>query len=305
MRAPLVCLAALSLALTACGAQHTAPAPLNVPPARQLPRSTTSHAVVIVMENKEYDDVLGSRDAPYFTGLARRYASPRALYAIRHPSLPNYLALVGGDTFGIDDDCTSCSVKGRSLVDQLQDAGRSWKAYMQGMPDRCFKGAEHGSYAKKHNPFMYFDRVRENPSRCHRVVPYGELARDLRRASLPDFAFISPDLCADTHDCPVSTGDRFLAGLVPSILHALGPHGVLIVTYDEGSSDRGCCGVAHGGRIATAVAGPDVRHGATGSGSYSSYSILRTIEELFRLPPLGGAAHARPLDALFERPPRA
>ncbi|MFL5782522.1 MAG: alkaline phosphatase family protein [Thermoleophilaceae bacterium] len=309
MRIPAAWLAALALALAvaACGqggSEEVAPPPLDTPAAR-LPPSKSSHAVVIVMENKEYDDVIDAHDAPYLSGLARRYAAPQSLYGVRHPSLPNYLALIGGDTFGIGDDCTDCSVDGMTLPDQLERAGRTWRAYMQGLPHACFKGAEHGRYAKKHDPFMYFKSIRNSTRRCGRVTPYTQLGRDLRDGELPDFAFVSPDLCADTHDCSVRTGDRFLASLVPALLRELGPHGFLVVTYDEGKSNRGCCGVAKGGRIATVVAGPDVRRGATGKGDYSTYSLLRTVEDFFGLPPLGHAAGARPLDALFEHPPRA
>ncbi|MEA2273005.1 MAG: phosphatidylinositol-3-phosphatase [Solirubrobacteraceae bacterium] len=302
----LLAVGVLALAGAACGggASERPPPPLGVPVAN-LPTSKVSHVVVIVMENKEYGDVIGSRHAPYLNGLARRYAAPRSLYGIRHPSLPNYLAMIGGRTFGIEDDCTSCSVNGASLPDQLESAGRTWRAYMQGLPHPCFKGAERHGYAKKHDPFMYFDSIRGSARRCGRVVPYSQLGRDLRDGALPDFAFVSPDLCADTHDCSVRTGDRFLEGLVPALLRELGPHGMLIVTYDEGTSDRGCCGVAHGGRIATVVGGPDVRHGATGGEKYSTYSILRTIEDFFGVPPIGKAAGARPLDALFRQPPRA
>jgi hypothetical protein len=258
------------------------------------------------MENKEYGQVIGSRQAPYVNRLARRYAAPSRLFAVRHPSLPNYIAMIGGDTFGISSDCTSCHVHARNLVDQLEQAGVTWKAYMQGMPRRCFSGAGSGGYAKKHDPFMYFDDIRLDSARCGRVVPYGRLGPDLRHGALPDFAWISPDLCNDTHDCSVRTGDRFLARVVPALIRELGPHGVLFVTWDEGESDRGCCGVAHGGRIATVVAGPDARRGSKGSGPYTQYSILRTIEDGFGVPRLGHAASDRtapPLDGLFTAPP--
>jgi hypothetical protein len=257
------------------------------------------------MENKSYEDVIGSGDSPYVKSLAKRFALPKSHYGVRHPSLPNYLAMIGGDTFGITDDCTSCHVGARNLVDQLHGAGRSWKAYMQGMPRACYQGASSGSYAKKHNPFMYFDDIRNNSRRCKKVVPYGRLSGDLKKGHLADFSFISPDLCADTHDCPVRTGDRFLKGIVPAILHELGPRGILIVTWDEGTTDRGCCGVAHGGRIATIVAGPDVRAGAQGSGSSTHYSTLRTIEDAFGLAHLrhAGDAGTKSLDDLFARSP--
>jgi hypothetical protein len=301
-------LAALSVglaaaAIAACDAAKPGPT-LALPPPSSLPRSTSSHVVVIVMENKSYSQVMKSDSSKYVRSLAKRYAAPSKMYAIRHPSLPNYLALIGGDTFGITSDCTSCRVGATSLVDQLEGAHLSWKAYMEGMPRTCFKGGEHGSYAKKHNPFVYFNRIRNDSGRCSHVVRYKRLETDLTEGRLPDYAFITPDLCHDTHDCSIGTGDRFLSHLVPALIHELGPHGILFVTWDEGTSDRGCCGVAHGGHIATIVAGPKVIRGARGSGSYTHYSTLRTIEDAFGLPPLRHAGGAKPFDALFSRPPR-
>jgi hypothetical protein len=257
------------------------------------------------MENKSFGDVIGSPAAPYLTSLAHRYAAPRDAFAIGHPSLPNYLALTGGDTFAIHDDCTSCRVQGRSVTDQLQGAGFSWRAYMEGMPRSCYRGASSGRYAKRHDPFMYFDRIRTSRQRCSRVVPFGRLDGDLAEHRLPDFAWITPDLCHDMHDCGVATGDRFAAKLVPRLLPALGPHGFLVVTWDEDNGHRGCCGGdAEGGRVATIVAGPDVKRGAAGSGPYDHYSILRTVDDAFGLAPLRHAGDAKPLDALFHHPPR-
>jgi hypothetical protein len=95
--------------------------------------------------------------------------------------------------------------------------------------------------------------------------------------------------------------------VLPALLHELGPHGFLALTYDEGDSDAGCCaGLAHGGHIATVIAGPDVKRGAHPAFAYSHLSTLRTIEDAFRLPHLrdAGARGVRPLDAVFTRRPR-
>ena len=306
MRTPLYALATalpLALVLIACGSSG-ARNDSNLPPAHLLPASRTSHMAVIVMENKERSEVMGSSEAPYLRSLAKRYASPSRFYAIRHPSLPNYLALTGGSTFGITDDCTDCSVGGSGIVGQLESAGYSWKAYMQGMPHACYRGAEAGSYAKKHDPFMYYDRIRTTRRRCNRIVRFGNLSQALRKGRLPAFVSITPDLCHDTHDCSIRTGDGFLRHLVPALLREIGPHGFLVLTYDEGESDAGCCGVAHGGRIATVLAGPDVRRHATGPGSYTHYSTLRTIEDAFGLPHLGRAADAASLGPMFKTTPR-
>jgi hypothetical protein len=255
--------------------------------------------IVIVMENKECSDIIGNQDAPYLNLLAKRGALATSWYAITHPSLPNYLALIGGSTFGIDSDCTDCHVSARNLVDQLEARHISWKAYMEGMPSPCFKGASAGSYAKKHDPFMYFDDVAGDSSRCSKVVPLDQLSRDLAAGKLPAFAFVTPDLCHDMHDCSVHAGDAFLAGLVPRLLAALGRQGLLVVTWDEGTSDRGCCGRAGGGNIATILAGDAARHGARSAAPFTHYSLLRTIEDAWGLSPLRAAANARPLTALL------
>jgi phosphatidylinositol-3-phosphatase len=290
--------------LAACGASAMKAAPA-LPPPNALPRSASSHVVVVVMENEEAGGVLGSADAPYLNALARRYAVATSSYAIRHPSLPNYLALTSGSTHGITSDCTDCHVGGRNIVDQLEAAHRSWKAYMEDLPRPCSPVASAGGYAKKHDPFLYYDDIVHNPARCRRVVGFGTLTGDLRHGTLPAFSFITPNLCHDMHDCDVATGDRFLSGLVPGLLRELGPHGFLVITWDEGSSNAGCCVDAHGGRIATIVAGPDVRRGARSGRAVDHYGVLRTIENALGLAPLGGAAAPRSgtLDALFTPAP--
>jgi hypothetical protein len=292
----------LLLALAGCdsggakSASASAPAasPAAPAPAATAARATKSHVVVIVMENKEYGQVIGSATSPYVNALARRYALATRSYGVTHPSLPNYLALTGGSTFGITTNCTDCEVTQTGIADQLATAKLSWKAYMGGMPSACFKGATSGQYAKKHNPFMYYRSVAGNPGQCAKVVPEGRLASDLRGGRLPSFAFLSPGLCDDSHDCPLSTGDRYLSRMVPPILKALGPRGFLVLTWDEGSSGAGCCGgLAKGGRIPMVIAGPGVRRGARLATPYTHYSTLRTIEDALRLPRLRAAADAR------------
>jgi hypothetical protein len=257
---------------------------------------------VIVMENHEASAVIGSTHAPYFNGLVKQYAVASNWFGITHPSLPNYLAMISGSTFGVTSDCTDCVQNGRSLPDQLDERGISWKTYQEGLPSRCFLGASAGNgYAKKHNPFVYFKSIVNDKERCQRVVPFSELARDEQAGALPRFTFITPDLCNDTHDCGVDTGDKFLAQNVPALLNALGPSGLMIITYDEGSSKAGCCERAAGGRVATLFAGPLARTTATVETKLNHYSMLRTIEDLFGLEHLGeaGCACTPPADELL------
>lgn len=298
-------LAAAFVLLPGCGGDDSSAA--APPVAAKAPRSPGSRVIVVMMENKERGAVIGSRDAPYVNRLAARYATPQRYYGLYHPSLPNYLGLISGSTFGVDSDCTDCIQHSRTIVDQLQAAHVSWRAYMEGMPRACFTGAGAGRYAKKHNPFVYFHSVIDVPKRCAKVVPGTQLAADMKAGRLPRFVFFTPDLCNDTHDCSVAHGDRYLSQLIPSLLRQLGPRGFLVLAWEEGDSDAGCCGgLARGGLVPVVIAGPSVRRGARPTVPVSHYSLLRTIEDAFGLPHLrnAGAAATKPLDAAFTRPPR-
>ena len=262
-------------------------------PGTSRPAPRLERVVVIVMENKSCDAVIGSPDAPYLNGLARRSAFAARSFALTSPSLPNYLGLTGGSTFGITTDCAGCRVRATNLVDQLERARISWKAYMEGMPAPCYRGVQAGLYVKRHDPFAYYVDVTSRPSRCRRVVPFTQLRADLARRALPRFVWITPNLCDDMHSCSVRDGDRFLSELVPELERAVGRRGAIVVTWDEGS--------AFGRQIPTIVTGPAARAGVRSSVGYDHYSLLRTIEDAFGLPHLRGAARpsTRPLTALL------
>ena len=124
------------------------------------------------------------------------------------------------------------------------------------------------------------------------MVPLTRLAADERSGRLPSFVWITPNLCHDMHDCSPSVGDRFLSRIVPPLLRALGPRGLLVLTWDEGSSDDGCCRLASGGHIVTILAGGLARSGARLRTPVDHYSVLQAIEDLFGLPRLVGAGCA-------------
>jgi acid phosphatase len=273
---PRALLAVLALALGACGSSAAPPSTGPVKP------SPSARVAVVVMENEERSSIVGSPSAPYITRLARTYATAPHSYAIRHPSLPNYLALVSGSTQGVTDDCTGCAAKGPNLGTQLSAKGISWRSYAEGLPSPCFTGGSAGRYAKKHDPFAYWASTR-----CGHRASFVALDRDLARGTLPAFSLVVPDLCHDMHDCSVATGDRFLSVLAPRLLRGLGPHGYLVLTFDEGSSS------AHGGgQITTIVAGPGAARGRVSDAFVNHYGVLRTIEDTFGLSHLGGAADA-------------
>jgi hypothetical protein len=268
---------------------HPAPAP---PPPAVAALPAFSHIFTIVMENEESSSVVGNPAAPYINGLANRYGLATNYYAVSHPSLPNYLALTAGSTFGISSDCTTCYVGAVNIADQVEASGRSWRAYMEDMPSPCYTGAWSGNYAMKHDPFMYYNDIRNNPARCaSHVVPFSQFSGDLSSGRVANYVFITPNMCHDMHDCPVSTGDAWLQSVVPSITSstAFQNGGVLFITWDEGSSGAGCCGDSWGGRVVTLVISPLSIAGYRSGIAENHYSLLRTIEDSWHLGHLGAA----------------
>jgi phospholipase C len=233
---------------------------------------------------------------PFFNGLAQRYSLATNYYGIGHPSLPNYLALTGGSTFGINSDCTDCMVAQPNLVDQLEHAGKSWKAYMADMPSPCFVGDAPPLYMQKHNPFIYYDDVRTVPERCAKIVPFGQFAHDLAAQTLPQYTWITPNMCDDAHTCPAASADQWLSTWIPQIIasRAWQDAGALFITFDEGHRSTwfpgSCCVEGNGGHIATLVVTPLGKPGYRSEVAYDHYSLLRTIEDGLGLPALGGAA---------------
>ena len=251
--------------------------------------------VLVVFENKEFGQVLGSTQAPTFDALASRYALLSNYHGVAHPSLPNYLALVSGSTQGITDDCTSCSVAATNLADTLERASRTWKTYAEGLPYPGYTGASAGRYAKKHDPLLYFEDVASHARRLRRVVPLRQFERDLAANRLPDFSLVIPDLCHDMHDCPVATGDTWLAHFLRPLLRSSElAHGVVFVVFDEGvTSANG------GGHVAALALGPSVRAGSESKAPLDHYALLRTIEDAWGLPLLGHSAAAKSITGIW------
>ena len=162
------------------------------------------------MENKSRSDVLGSADAPYENALAKQCATALDYRGLTHPSLPNYIAATSGDTWGIDDDGPPSEhpLDAVSLFSQV----RTWRSYQESAPGPCPQTST-GRFAQKHDPAIYYTRL---AATCPLddlplgTPSSGALARDLSTGRLPAFSLITPDLCNDTHDCPVATGDAWL-----------------------------------------------------------------------------------------------
>jgi hypothetical protein len=162
------------------------------------------HIFVIMLENHSRQGVIGDPNAPFITSLAQNYASAAEYFGVTHPSEPNYIAAISGSNWWINKDDVNTRLDHVNLVDELEAAHRSWGAYMEAMPADDKLASQWPSntalYAIKHNPFVLFNDIRNDPARMENVKPFDALAGDLANANTtPDFAFISPDQCNDMH----------------------------------------------------------------------------------------------------------
>ena len=257
------------------------------------------HIIIVIFENKEFGAVVDNFHMPYFNKLATSYTLLTQYYAVTHPSLPNYLAMLGGDTFGVTFDCTSCAVNNQSLPDLIEASGRTWKTYQEDMPSTCFTGAEAGNYAMKHNPFIYFMPIRLDAKRCNQsIVPFTQLSSDVAAGTLPNFIFVTPNMCNDAHDCTIDIADAWLQNFMNQIMPPLDQSGqpyLIVLTWDEGQGNHSCCGLpaSAGGRLATILISPQAKSGFQDDTPYSHYSLLKTIETAWGLPYLGHSADSQ------------
>jgi phospholipase C len=280
--------------------------PIPLPTPTQIPLVPNfKHVVIVIFENKEFGTVIGSQNMPYFNILAQTNTLLTQYYAVTHPSLPNYIALISGDTQGITSDCEDCFVNSTSLPDLIEQSGRTWKTYQQSMPSPCYVGSTL-HYVQKHNPFVYFDSVRLDEARCNQsVVPLEQLDADLSNGLLPDFTFITPNIFYSAHDCALELSDAWLKTLLGRLIPALDatdePY-LVVLTWDEGQGNHSCCGLPleAGGRIATILISPQARHNFQDDTPYSHYSLLKTVSAAWGLPYLGRAADDA--TALITRP---
>jgi phospholipase C len=288
---PLVLIAALAVscasppAATATVSRTPSEAPVTPSPTPTTALAPpTPHIFVIVMENTNLATALRS---PSIERLTTKYALATNYHAVSSPSLPNYLAMTSGSTWGITDDAYHVLPAG-GLGAQLTAAGVTWRAYMEGLTSAgCLRSPY--PYALKHNPFAYY-----GGSCPENVVTLDVLDADLAR-NTPSFVWITPGLCHDGHDCALTEAGIWLEDLVGRIVAspAWRDHGALFVVWDEGDGRSSV--------VPLIVASPDVESRRV-DGDYDHYSLLAAIEDEFGLPRLGAAKDARPLTDLL--PPR-
>jgi acid phosphatase len=283
---PAVAVSLLIVAVVAAGAGCASMGQPPSPQAAVVPRP--AHVVVAVFENHSAADVLGAgSSAPSMRSLAAAGASFSDSHGVTHPSQPNYLALFSGSTHGVTSDTCPTNLGGRAnLGRQLVDAGLSFTGYSEGLRTAGFTGCGSGAYARKHNPWVDFSNLPGSSNQ-----PFSAFPTDFGR--LPTVSFVVPDLCNDMHDCPVATGDTWLRTHLGAYARWARTHdSLLIVTFDEDDFTAS-------NQIPTFFSGPMVKPG-TYSEPVTHYRLLRTLEAMYGLPPLGSAATTAPIGDIWK-----
>ncbi len=254
---------------------------------------TFDHIILIMLENHSYSQVIGSQAAPFINQLAQQNVLFTHFYAVAHPSLPNYIALASGSTYGIHNDCLTCYLNQPSLADRIEASGRTWKSYQEGLPAPCYVGNA-GRYTQLVDPFIYFNSIRTDPARCKEsIVPLTQLDTDLQMNQLPNFALIVPNLCDSGHSCKLSTSDQWLKQMTTKLENspALGTNYAIFILYDESvsSDSSSCCALGShaGGHITALLISPQAKSGYQDPTPLSHYSLVKTILLSWDLPALG------------------
>lgn len=258
-----------------------------------VPPRYAGSVFTIVMENHSRHEIIGNREAPYITSLAKQYAEAAGYHdSFVHPSEANYLWMASGQNFDVldDNDPIDHHLDSRShLVDQLEAARLTWKAYQEGMGAPCGLKS-HGRYAAKHNPFVFFNDVNGwdgtefQPSpRCNEhVVDYTELDKDIANHTIPRYAFITPDLDNDMHDGTIRDGDNWLKREIPKIMatDAYQNGGAIFLLWDEGG------GYPADDDPPFILISPMAKPGFVSQVDYDTSAYLKTVQTMLGIAPL-------------------
>ncbi len=226
------------------------------------------HVVIVIEENKDYDEIVGNPESPYINGvLLQEGASLTRMYAEEHNSEGNYFWLFSGSNQGVgfEDEIPSAKTNSHypftapNLASQLLAAGRTFKGYSEGLPAPGSTVAHAGLYARKHVPWVSFANVPDGPGAAASCsLPFSAFPAASHFDELPTVAFVIPDLDHDMHNCYppnclasplaccVSKGDAWLRkNLDPYVQWAKTHNSLLILTFDESDDRSGYAGLTN------------------------------------------------------------
>ncbi|KAG0003435.1 hypothetical protein BGZ80_003099 [Entomortierella chlamydospora] len=242
------------------------------------------HVFIVFLENTNYQ--IAATD-PILSSLTPQGVLLDNYSGVTHPSEPNYVAAAGGDYFGISDDSLYYIPSNvTTIVDLLDKKGLTWKTYQEDLPHACFTGFNSTNlYMRKHNPFIIYDSIAQNQTRCNNVVPATQLATDLAAGDLPNYSFYTPNMLNDAHDTTIAYASKWLNNTIIPLLSnpAFNNNTLVVITFDETEDYP----IAN--RVWTLLLGDAVAalKNTTDSTYYTHYSLLSTVESNWDLGNLG------------------
>jgi hypothetical protein len=292
--------------MTGDDAQIDAPGNHDGNPTVDGPLSGTATIFTIVLENHDYAEIIGSSNAPYINSLVAMGGLATNYKDTNHPSLPNYLHMISGaDQYPgfVDLDPVTAGtfpVNHPNLGTQLEAANIKWRSYQESMQSPC-KLTGSGTYAPKHDPFLYFtdQQTGANQLCADTNVAYSNFTADLATNSYR-YMWITPNLTSDGHDpssdpvASLHTCDTWMSTEVPKILASAGfqAGGILFITWDEAEGRNG----DDPDKIPMIILSPKLKHaGMTSATAFTHSSYLATIEDLLGLPRLATVTATTPL----------
>ena len=286
----------------AAGSVTSSKAVLTVDP---LAGVAIGHVVIVMEENANYSSAVGSSSMPYLNSLIATYGLATQYYANTHPSIGNYEMLVTGQVLTNNDSETpeSLPISVDNIVRELSANGKTWKAYAEDLPSIGYIGGDTGNYAVRHVPLAYLTDVQDSATTRQGLVPFTQFATDLAAGKLPNFSFVTPNLCNDAHNCSLGTADAWLKTHIAPLLTSspFKDDGLLIITFDESSNDD----THGGGRVAAVFVSPAFsKKGYQSTTFYQHQSTLRLMLHSLGVDTFPGAAAAAPgMTEFFTSPP--
>jgi len=277
------------------------------------------HIFLMILENHGFSQIIGNPAAPNINKLAGKFGLATSYFGVADPSEPNYVAMLGGNFFGIADDNAYYinAVSKPNLMSQMEAANLSWKGYLQSMPYAGYRGICYPVkcngvpdldplYASKHNGITNFKSIQDSNAEFAKMGPLSQLNDDLANNNVPNFGYLIPDECNDMHGSPpncidggtpgdpqdqqlVTLGDSFVNTIVTQITGAAfwsKGNNAIVITFDQGADGDtgGCCDANPGtGKVATIVItsrGPRSLQDPT---PYNHFSLLQTFQQAFGL----------------------
>jgi hypothetical protein len=245
----------------------------------QLP--VPDHVLIVVLENHDFEQIIGAEDAPYINSLAADGALFAGSHAITHPSQPNYLWLFSGSDQGVTTNECPLTFSSENLGHLLLAASLGFAGYSEDLPAEGSTVCFSGQYVRRHSPWVDFSNVPASANKPFTAFPsqYG---------TLPTVSFVIPNQQHNMHDGSVSAGDTWLRQHVGGFVRwAFANNSLLVLTFDEDD-------VSIDNHIATVFIGPMVQPGSFGE-TIDHVDVLRTIEDMYGLPHAGASGVATPI----------